>query len=225
MDVTNVFHCFNIISKLKILKSKKNLKDIMNLNYHNLDYIKLRNSKKTLFVCSHDYCFADILAIYLLGIKTDLLKNTYIVARKDFGYLLPGIKLITRENTTERMIDILNNNENVIVFYSRIHIDKLNIDKLIKKCDINIIPIQITCNTLDPISHNIDGVLENIDMYLHNTFTIKILDLVKYDKEYTKQDFISQIKKVLYPDGGYFDKDIFIKNKIQKINNSKLINI
>jgi hypothetical protein len=224
MDVTNIFHFYNILSKLKKINKEKKLKELVKINFDNINFNKIKKCKKTLFVCSHDYCFADIISIYLLGIKTNLLNNTYIIARKDFGYLIPGIKLIDRENTTEKMINILKNNDNIIVFYSRIHIEKLNIDRIIEKVDIHILPVKIDCKTLDPVSHNIDGVLENIDIYLHNIFNVKVLDLIDYDKNFKKQDFISKIKNVLYADGGYFnEKDIFIKKQNHKVNNGKLI--
>lgn len=224
MNATNIFHFYNIISILRKINQNKNLQEIVNINFDNINFNTLKKCKKTLFVCSHDYCFADIISIYLLSIKTNLLNNTYIIARKDFGYFIPGIKLIDRENTTENMINILKNNYNIIVFYSRIHIEKMNIDRIIEKVDIDILPIKVECNTLDPISHNIDGILENIDIYLHNVFNVRILDSIHYQKNYKKQDFISKIKDVLYPDGGYFNnKDIFIKNN--KLNNDKIINI
>lgn len=228
----NIFHFFNIILKLRNIAKNRKINEIIPIEFKNLDIQKIQNNKKTLFVCSHDYCFTDILSIYLLGIKTNLLKNTYVIARKGFEYLIPGVKFIDRKNTTENMINILNNNQNVIVFYSRIHIENLNIDKIISKSSINIIPIRISSDTLKPLSHNIDGALENIDFYLHNKFKIEIFDKIDYDKSFKKKDFVESLKKILYPDNGYFDKNNFFITKIkdkeeneEKINDNKIINI
>ena len=62
MNVTNLFHFFNIISKLKNINKNKLIKNI-NINFKNTNVNKLSKTKKTLFVCSHDYCFADIISI------------------------------------------------------------------------------------------------------------------------------------------------------------------
>ena len=149
---------------------------------------------------------------YLLAIKANLTKNTYVIARKGFEYALPGVKFIDRNNTTDNMINILRKNDNVIVFYSRIHIENLNIDRIVSELDIDIIPIKITSNTLLPLSHNIDGILENIDMYLHNKFKVEILDKLHYKKNFRKKDFADCLKKILYPDKGYFNEnDFFIR--------------
>ena len=229
---TNIFHFFNIILKLRNIAKNKKINEIIPIEFKNLNIQKIKKNKKTLFVCSHDYCFTDILCIYLLAIKTNLIKNTHVVARKGFEYLLPGVKFIDRKNTTENMINILNNNHNIIVFYSRIHIENLNIDKIISKSDINIVPVKISSETLKPLSHNIDGALENIDLYLHNKFKMEIFDKIYYDKNFKKKDFLDSLKKILYPDNGYFDQNNFFITDIkdeeenkEKINDEKIINI
>ena len=228
----NIFHLINIILKLRDIINKKKINEIIPIDFKNVNIKKYKKHKKTLFVCSHDYCFTDIVSIYLLSIKTNLIKNTYVVARKGYEYLLPGVKFVNRNNTTNNMINILNSNKNIIVFYSRNHIENLNIDKIISQTDIDIIPIRISSDTLKPLSHNIDGILENIDMYLHNKFKIEVFNKIYYEKNYQKEDFIECLRKILYPEKGYFNQNNFFisyeKNKRnikEKINNNNLVNI
>ena len=134
--------------------------------------------------------------------------------------------MLERNNdTTKKMIEILKNNENILIFYSRRHLKYLNIDKIVKEVDIDIVPVRITSNTIEPVSHNRDGILENIDIYLQNKFSVEILNKVDFNKGYNKEKFIEILKKKLYPDNGYFnEKDIFIKGN-NKINKKELIYI
>lgn len=226
MKEIQFFHLINII--YGCLYIKKNKKKNIYLNNNSIKKIEKRN--KTLFVCTHDYCFVDIITSCIISIQTQLFKNTYVVVRESFissfGKILPGTKMIEKnQNTTNNIIEQLKNNNNVLIFYSRNHIQHLNIHKIIKEIDIDIIPIRICSNTIKPISHNIDGFLENISIYLKNDFYVEIIDKIDYEKHFTKQDFVDILKKILYPDGGYFDKkDNFVKKEI-KINNSKIIKI
>ena len=97
-------------------------------------------------------------------------------------------------NTTKKMIEIFKKNENILIFYSRRHLQYLNIDKIVKEVDINIVPVRITSNTLEPVSLNRDNkpissptmgaLLENIDIYIQNKFSVEILnkiDLLKFN--------------------------------------------
>lgn len=214
----NVTHFKNIILGL-ILKSKKqNLFKINNIKFKDVDWKKKwKKQKKTLFVVTHDYCFVDALVIYMIGLKCRNLKNTKHVVRKNFvkeySKILPGARFIeANKNTKNEMIKTLKNNNNVIIFYSRRHLKYLNIDDIVKEVDIEIIPVKITSKTILPISHNKDGVLENIDIMLNNKFEVEFGNKIKYNKSFSKADFISIIKEILYPDNGYFnEQDIFVK--------------
>lgn len=226
MNIINIFHFINIIAKINQIRKERSIKNIINIDFKN-DYKKIGNYQKTLFVCTHDYCFVDILASYGMNLKLKHLKqNTYVIVRDSFissyGKLFPDIKMIERGNNIfDKMIRIFENNENIMIFYSRNHLKYLNIDKIIKRMNINIVPIKITSNTIDPISHNQDGILENIDVYLQNKFSIEILNKINYENYYNKEKFINILKGILYPDNGYFDEEgNFIKNK--KINTNVL---
>jgi hypothetical protein len=104
------------------------------------------------------------------------------------------------------MIDILNNGENIMIFLSRLDIYKLNIHKLIcNVSNINIIPIKITCSTLNPIYHPRSNLIINTMVLFKHNFYLSILNKINYKQDYDQKDFIRIIKKILYPDNGYFD--------------------
>ena len=195
MNEINLLYSINIFQKLYAVKKNKNIKDILNIDLSKINYQKIGLYKKTLFVCTHDYCFIDILTSWIVSIKSNLFKNTHTVVRESFISLfskfLPGAKMLERNNdTTKKMIEILKNNENILIFYSRRHLKYLNIDKIVKEVDIDIVPVRITSNTIEPVSHNRDGILENIDIYLQNKFSVEILNKVDFNKEYNKEKFI-----------------------------------
>ena len=58
MDIINIFHFINIIAKMNQIRKEKSIKNIINIDFKN-DYKKIGNYQKTLFVCTHDYCFVD----------------------------------------------------------------------------------------------------------------------------------------------------------------------
>ena len=208
----NFFHLITII--VKIINSKKNIKNLFNIDFKDINTNEMSKYKKTLFVCSHDYCFVDIISALIVSMKTDLINNTYTVVRNSYNYVIPGMKVIERsKDTLNQIIKTLQNENNVLIFYSRRHLQYLNIDKIVKEVDINIIPVKITSNTIKPISHNEDGVLENINIYLYNHFEVKVLKKIHYNQNYTKEKYIEIFSNILYPDGGYFNEnDIFVDN-------------
>ena len=65
----------------------------------------------------------------------------------------------------------------------------MNIDKIIKRVNINIVPIKISSNTIEPISHNQDGILENIVIVSikSNKGNFKVID---------KEPFISILSRL-----------------------------
>lgn len=222
----NVFHLIYTLVYVK----HKNLSIILDYIVRNASYIfpilyykpldnRILNSKKTIFLCSHDYIFSEtFITYYFFAIKYFMKNKGFgFVTRKNFEYIIPGfVKLETSKNLNKDIINLLNNNGCLFLFYSRNLLYKQNLHKLVNLCEykINLIPIRITNDKLLPISHNntsADIIIKQISNFKY--FDVNILDPIEYDSEKSsKEYFIKQLKYNLYPDCGFFDKnDNFIK--------------
>jgi hypothetical protein len=70
--------------------------------------------------------------------------------------------------------------------------------KLILECDFDLIPITITSNNLEPISHNNTNIFFWIKTILTNRFIFTKKDKIECHKNFTKETFEKILWKNLY---------------------------
>lgn len=162
--------------------------------------LEQKADKGIITICSHDYipvdCFLTWYNEYLINGR-----KSYAVVRENYSSInFPGIKFLraSTENLTKKMIDLLKNKENIIIFYQRKLVDNTNLHKIAKECDFYIQPITIKCNTLNTVDENDSSTKKWIPRILTNKFLYNKKEKILCDNTFTKDKFIRLINKELY---------------------------
>ena len=166
------------------------------------DYNKLKISKKTLYIVTHDYEHIDVLSLNSLFSKNKKILYYFIVANawwnkaNDILFLNKNINsLFTGTGVVNKSIKLLNQNNNVVIFIYR-HSNATGTFNIVKNSNCKVVLIKIKCRKKINKTHINCSKSELIFSYINEDF-----DIITHDFNHlpmNSSDYLKKIKYALY---------------------------
>jgi hypothetical protein len=164
------------------------------------DFEKIKKNTKTMYICTHDYDFKDIVGTYIFLSNCKNKNFSYVVANAWWNYIWKlkknkDINLFYKPGGKNKLISELRNNNNVILFIYRFNNYHGFID-VIKETNCNVVLININC-----MSKNNDIKTRSDDRNpflflksINNKYHLSLLDF----NEKINDTYEKKIKEALY---------------------------